>query len=92
MIWAKEPIKIQLKMATLVKGTIAIYFTKPHFYNLKQIGKSRIGCGIIARSAGILENVKKVCFCSGRTLWEEKAFLTSNHTSEIDHTSPKLMT
>jgi len=52
----------------------------------------RIGCGIIARSAGILENVKKVCFCSGRTLWEEKAFLTSNHTSEIDHTSPKLMT
>lgn len=52
----------------------------------------RIGCGIIARSAGILENVKKVCFCSGRTLWEEKAFLSSSHSSETDQTSPKLIT
>ena len=28
-------------------------------------------CGIIARSAGLFENVKKVCSCSGNTLWEE---------------------
>ncbi|KAI9202440.1 superoxide dismutase [Polychytrium aggregatum] len=27
--------------------------------------------GIIARSAGIFENAKRVCSCSGRTLWEE---------------------
>jgi hypothetical protein len=27
--------------------------------------------GVIARSAGIWENVKKVCACSGRTIWEE---------------------
>ncbi|CAG8787494.1 27599_t:CDS:2 [Gigaspora margarita] len=27
--------------------------------------------GIIARSAGIFENKKKVCACSGKTLWEE---------------------
>lgn len=28
-------------------------------------------CGIVARSAGAFENVKKVCACSGATLWEE---------------------
>lgn len=28
-------------------------------------------CGIIARSAGLFANMKKVCACSGRTLWEE---------------------
>ncbi|XP_032792628.1 copper chaperone for superoxide dismutase isoform X3 [Daphnia magna] len=32
----------------------------------------RIGCGIIARSAGILENTKRICLCSGVTLWDEK--------------------
>lgn len=30
-------------------------------------------CGIIARSAGLFENVKRVCSCSGKTLWEESA-------------------
>ncbi|KAI9305410.1 superoxide dismutase [Cunninghamella echinulata] len=28
-------------------------------------------CGIIARSAGAFENMKKVCACNGKTLWEE---------------------
>jgi copper chaperone for superoxide dismutase len=28
-------------------------------------------CGVAARSAGVWENVKKVCACSGRTIWEE---------------------
>ncbi|KAI9252328.1 superoxide dismutase, partial [Phascolomyces articulosus] len=28
-------------------------------------------CGIVARSAGAFENMKKVCACSGKTLWEE---------------------
>ncbi|KAF9935378.1 hypothetical protein FBU30_003168 [Linnemannia zychae] len=28
-------------------------------------------CGIIARSAGVFENVKRVCDCTGKTLWEE---------------------
>jgi copper chaperone for superoxide dismutase len=27
--------------------------------------------GVVARSAGVWENVKKVCACSGRTIWEE---------------------
>jgi copper chaperone for superoxide dismutase len=27
--------------------------------------------GVVARSAGVWENIKKVCACSGRTIWEE---------------------
>ncbi|KAJ3127538.1 clathrin associated protein complex large subunit [Nowakowskiella sp. JEL0407] len=29
-------------------------------------------CGVVARSAGMFENTKKVCSCSGKTLWEEE--------------------
>ncbi|KAF9978638.1 hypothetical protein BGZ73_001291 [Actinomortierella ambigua] len=35
-------------------------------------------CGIIARSAGVFENAKKVCDCSGTTLWEEARLQKSN--------------
>ncbi|TPX31043.1 hypothetical protein SeMB42_g07826 [Synchytrium endobioticum] len=28
-------------------------------------------CGVLARSAGLFENVKRVCTCSGMTLWQE---------------------
>ncbi|KAI1321484.1 hypothetical protein EDD11_005175 [Mortierella claussenii] len=39
----------------------------------KEDGNSGKGviCGIIARSAGMFENAKKICDCSGTTLWEE---------------------
>jgi len=33
----------------------------------------RIACGIIARSAGLFANPKKVCLCSGATLWDERS-------------------
>jgi len=29
-------------------------------------------CGVIARSAGVWENDKTVCACSGKTIWEER--------------------
>ncbi|XP_034128965.1 copper chaperone for superoxide dismutase [Drosophila guanche] len=32
----------------------------------------RIACGIIARSAGIMENFKRFCACDGVTLWDER--------------------
>lgn len=38
----------------------------------KADNKERLGCGIIARSAGIFENYKKICACDGVTLWEER--------------------
>lgn len=32
---------------------------------------SRVMCGIIARSAGLFQNTKKVCTCDGVTIWDE---------------------
>ncbi|UJR38313.1 hypothetical protein I4U23_030983 [Adineta vaga] len=32
----------------------------------------RVACGIIARSAGIFENTKRLCTCSGATVWQER--------------------
>ncbi|XP_063699370.1 copper chaperone for superoxide dismutase [Culicoides brevitarsis] len=32
----------------------------------------RLGCGIIARSAGIFQNSKKICACDGVTIWSER--------------------
>ncbi|XP_062850439.1 copper chaperone for superoxide dismutase [Trichomycterus rosablanca] len=40
----------------------------------RQTGNSgeRLACGIIARSAGLFQNPKKICACDGVTLWEER--------------------
>ncbi|XP_068611834.1 copper chaperone for superoxide dismutase [Brachionichthys hirsutus] len=40
----------------------------------KQTGNSgeRLACGIIARSAGLFQNPKRICACDGVTLWEER--------------------
>lgn len=32
----------------------------------------RLACGIIARSAGILQNFKRICACDGVTIWDER--------------------
>ena len=33
--------------------------------------------GVIARSAGVWDNDKTVCSCSGKTVWEERTEQTS---------------
>nr|CAB3228946.1 copper chaperone for superoxide dismutase-like [Phallusia mammillata] len=40
----------------------------------KQHGNSGQGlaCGIVARSAGLMQNVKRVCACDGIVLWDER--------------------
>ncbi|KAJ2767308.1 copper chaperone [Coemansia nantahalensis] len=35
--------------------------------------------GVIARSAGLFENDKQVCACSGHTLWEESRLVGEGH-------------
>jgi len=43
-----------------------------------------IACGIIARSAGLFENPKRLCQCSGRTVWEERDdTIQSNRQSKM---------
>lgn len=35
-------------------------------------GDKKLACGIVARSAGIFENYKKICACDGVTIWDER--------------------
>lgn len=37
-------------------------------------------CGIIARSAGLFENPKRICACDGLTLWEEREKMRGSTT------------
>lgn len=32
----------------------------------------RVACGIIAKASGLFENPKRICPCSGATLWDER--------------------
>ncbi|KAL7043987.1 hypothetical protein ACKWTF_001731 [Chironomus riparius] len=32
----------------------------------------KLSCGVISRSAGIFQNFKRICVCSGKLLWEER--------------------
>lgn len=34
----------------------------------------RVSCGLIARSAGVFENSKRICSCDGKTIWESEPF------------------
>lgn len=35
-------------------------------------GTEVVGAGIVARASKVMDNSKKICACSGRTLWEER--------------------
>jgi len=53
---------------------------------------SRVACGIIARSAGLLQNVKKICACDGVTIWDErnKPAAGSGRQAQEPHVSAQL--
>ncbi|XVE64950.1 hypothetical protein DITRI_Ditri07aG0142600 [Diplodiscus trichospermus] len=65
-------VKHKLRVANLIGRSIAVYETKD---------KSDPGltAAVIARSAGVGENYKKICACDGTTIWEasDKDFVTS---------------
>ncbi|XP_058462909.1 copper chaperone for superoxide dismutase isoform X2 [Malaya genurostris] len=63
-------------------GRATIRFTIQHLNVWDVIGRSvvvaesdidkKLACGIIARSAGIFENYKRICACDGVTIWDER--------------------
>ncbi|CAA7403638.1 unnamed protein product [Spirodela intermedia] len=57
--------KRTLRVADLIGRSIAVYETE---------GKSSTGvaAAVIARSAGVGENYKKLCTCDGLTIWESR--------------------
>jgi copper chaperone for superoxide dismutase len=38
----------------------------------------RLACGVIARSANVFRNSKKICECSGKTVWDERLDAKTN--------------
>lgn len=38
---------------------------------IEEFGGKRVGCGIVARSAGLFENPKTICACDGVSIWDE---------------------
>ncbi|XP_047242865.1 copper chaperone for superoxide dismutase-like isoform X2 [Girardinichthys multiradiatus] len=49
----------------------------------------RLACGIIARSAGLFQNSKRICACDGVTLWEERDRpIAGKHRSKINPETP----
>ncbi|KNC79581.1 hypothetical protein SARC_08029 [Sphaeroforma arctica JP610] len=51
----------------------AVVIDSSSLKDTQEENKGSVACGLIARSAGVGENIKKVCACSGKTLWEEGA-------------------
>ncbi|VDP94540.1 unnamed protein product [Echinostoma caproni] len=55
--------KSGLKLHDLIGRSVVLHDT---------LTESRLASGVIARSAILSQNRKKVCACSGKTLWEER--------------------
>lgn len=64
--------KEQLRVADLIGRSIVVYDTEDK-------SDPGLAAAVIARSAGVGENYKKLCTCDGTTIWEatDKDFVTS---------------
>lgn len=65
-------VKEKLRVSDLIGRSIAVYGTDDK-------SDSGVAAAVIARSAGVGENYKKLCTCDGTTIWEssDKDFVTS---------------
>ena len=61
----------QIKVWDIIGRSICISEKPNTRENVENIGE-RLACGIIARSANVFRNMKKICACSGKTLWDER--------------------
>jgi len=52
-----------LRVADLIGRSIAVYETEDR-------SDAGVAAAVIARSAGVGENYKKLCTCDGVTIWE----------------------
>ena len=55
-----------------------IFLTTSIFFN-----SFRLAYGIIARSAGLFQNPKKICACTGMTMWEERELEIKKPLSQL---------
>ena len=64
--------KQNLRIVDLIGRSVVVYGTEDR-------SDSGLTAAVIARSAGVGENCKKLCSCDGTTIWESsnKDFVTS---------------
>ncbi|XP_027335008.1 copper chaperone for superoxide dismutase, chloroplastic/cytosolic isoform X1 [Abrus precatorius] len=65
-------VKEKLRVADLIGRSVVIYATEDK-------SKPGIAAAVVARSAGVGENYKRLCTCDGTTIWEasDRDFVTS---------------
>ena len=65
-------VKEKLRVADLIGRSVVVYATEDK-------SEHGINAAVIARSAGVGENYKKLCTCDGTTIWEatDTDFVTS---------------
>lgn len=56
-------VKEKLRVADLIGRSVVVYATKDK-------SDSGIAAAVVARSAGVGENYKRLCTCDGTTIWE----------------------
>ncbi|XP_054775922.1 copper chaperone for superoxide dismutase, chloroplastic/cytosolic [Prosopis cineraria] len=65
-------VKEKLRVADLIGRSVVVYATEDKT-------ESGVAAAVVARSAGVGENYKKLCTCDGTTIWEasDRDFVTS---------------
>lgn len=56
-------VKQRLRVGDIIGRALVVYGTEDK-------SKSGVAAAVIARSAGVGENYKRVCLCDGTTIWE----------------------
>ncbi|WAR19112.1 CCS-like protein [Mya arenaria] len=62
----------RLKVWELIGRSMIIHQASTEILKAQRGPDNRITCGIIARSAGLFQNAKKICACDGVTQWDER--------------------
>eukprot|EP01083_Nonionella_stella_P178796 632775_1 len=62
----------RLKVWDIIGRSVCVEAKKDEFLrNDDGSGARHLVCGVLARSAGLFENTKRICECDGSTIWEE---------------------
>ena len=62
----------KLTVADVIGRSVVVYNDADDTSSSKE-AQMRAACAVVARSAGVVQNAKRICACDGTTIWESKA-------------------
>jgi len=68
--WVKKIDDDLIKVHNIIGRSVVLHENDVD-HEKRDLGKG-VAYGIVARSAGLFQNDKKVCTCSGKTIWQER--------------------